>query len=65
MAYRHDSDDRQLLILLSFGPEPLAFNIANQGGQGRILLSTYLDRESEEITEEVKFRGFEGVIMVL
>jgi alpha-glucosidase len=65
MAYRRDSDDRQLLILLNLGPEPLTFNIAEQGGQGRLLLSTYLDREGEEVQEEVKFRGFEGVIIAL
>ena len=65
MAYRRDSDNRRLLILLNLGPEPLTFNIADQGGQGRILLSTYLDREGEEVQEEVKFRGFEGVIWAL
>jgi alpha-glucosidase len=65
MAYRRASDDQQLLILLNLGPEPLAFNIADQGGRGRLLLSTYLDREGEEIQDEVKFRGFEGVILAL
>jgi alpha-glucosidase len=64
-AYRRDSDDRRLQVLLNLGSEPLAFNIGEQGGGGHVLLSTYLDREGEAVGEEVKCRGFEGVIIAL
>jgi alpha-glucosidase len=65
LAYiRRDGSERMLVALnLSDSPCPLALN--SSGLQGRVLLSTHLDREGEWVSTTVALRGNEGLIIAI
>ena len=63
VAYMRKAGDRRLLIALNFGVQPRGFNVADLQSRGVLLLSTHLDRQNEECSEEMTLRGNEGVIV--
>jgi hypothetical protein len=58
-------DDRRLLVVLNFSAQARRFNIDDMQARAALLLSTELDREREELREQVLLRGNEGVIIEL
>ena len=56
---------RRYLIVLNFSAEPDVFHNPAVPQQGKIALSTHLDREGEPFTGEVHLRGDEGLIIEL
>jgi alpha-glucosidase len=65
MAYVRKMDDRRLLVVLNFSAQARRFNIDDMQARAALLLSTELDREREELREQVLLRGNEGVIIEL
>jgi hypothetical protein len=65
MAYVRKMDDRRLLVVLNFSAQARRFNIDDMQARAALLLSTDLDREREELREQVLLRGNEGVIIEL
>jgi alpha-glucosidase len=65
MAYVRKSDERRLLIVLNFGPQPQSFNLSELQCRASLLLSTYLDRGREKLDTALELRGNEGVIVEL
>ena len=55
--------DRRLLVCLNFGAEPETLDVSAQQVQGRILLSTRLDRQGEPVHGRVDLRENEGVLV--
>ncbi len=51
------------MILLNLGHEPEAIALPEDAGEGRILISTCLDRDGERVGSEVAIRPDEGVII--
>ena len=56
---RHDGGARYI-IALNLGAEEVSYRV---NYPGRIVLSTYLDRESEAVQDHVLLREDEGVII--
>ncbi|QBQ53930.1 alpha-amylase family glycosyl hydrolase [Nitrosococcus wardiae] len=65
IAYQRQGGERRLLVVLNLSAEPQNFNIGEGGRHGRILLSTFMNREKEEVHGVVELRGNEGVIIVV
>jgi alpha-glucosidase len=55
--------DERLLIALNMGPEPIAVSFPDKRLSGRVLLSSFLDREEEEVLASIALRGNEGLLM--
>jgi alpha-glucosidase len=55
-------EDR-ILIALNMGPEPIAVSFTDQRLSGRILLSSFGDREGEEVRVNIDLRGHEGLLV--
>jgi alpha-glucosidase len=64
LAYIRRSPDGVLLIAMNLGTFPLKFQSISLGA-GRIVLSTYLDRDAASPVSEVALRANEGVIVAL
>lgn len=64
LAYRRTCDDDRLCVVLNLHGEPQTFHL-DGGGQGRIVLSTYLDRDEEPVEGTIDLRAGEGVIVAL
>jgi alpha-glucosidase len=47
------------------GPEPIAVSFPDGRLFGRVLLSSFLDREGEEVTASIDLRGNEGLLVKL
>ncbi|HSK29898.1 MAG TPA: alpha-amylase family glycosyl hydrolase [Candidatus Limnocylindria bacterium] len=65
MAYMRKTGERRLLIVLNFGGQPRGFDLADLQAQPSLLLSTHLDREPQELGDEIFLRGNEGVVIEL
>ena len=64
LAYFREFDDTTLLIVLNLTSQAqlLAFE---QGRRGKILASTGLDRDGEDVTDSIALRGDEGLVIRL
>jgi alpha-glucosidase len=56
-------NDRRVLVVLNFSGDNVHYDIPGDARHGRVLLSTFLDRQEEVITEGFDLRGQEGVIV--
>ncbi|MGB8645528.1 MAG: alpha-amylase family glycosyl hydrolase [Anaerolineae bacterium] len=62
-AYLREEDGMRLLVALNFGSALQTINWTALAPEGRVLLSTELDREGIEPLSEFKLRANEGVIV--
>jgi alpha-glucosidase len=66
LSYRRQFDGAtRFLIILNLGPEGALFHDLAVPQQGRVVLSTHLEREAELFKGEVELRGDEGLIIEL
>jgi alpha-glucosidase len=63
LAYMRSLADRRYLVVLNFGGQSQTFASNEVRLQGRIALSTYLDRAEEVVQNIIMLRGDEGVIV--
>jgi alpha-glucosidase len=63
--FLRELDDEHILVALNMGSEPTAVAFASGPIFGRLLLSTYLDRDSEEARGSLDLRSHEGVVVKL
>jgi alpha-glucosidase len=63
LLYRRKSEGRAVTIALNLGAEPVSVTSSSIAFGNNILLSTFLDRESEPIDGALDVRGNEGVIV--
>src|SRR5258705_3864024 len=63
LLYRRKSEGRAVTIALNLGAEPMSVTSTSIASGSKILLSTFLDRESEPIDGVLDLRGNEGVIV--
>ena len=63
--YLRELEHRRLLVALNMSDEPHALLLQPPLGAGRILVSTQLDRDGEEVGDELDLRADEGVILEL
>jgi alpha-glucosidase len=64
LAYLRAFGSEQLFIALNFAAQPVEFSLGSLGA-GRILLSTYMDRAEEQITDVIRLRSNEGTIAIV
>lgn len=64
-AYVRSSPQNRLLIALNFGEKPSQLDLAAEGMQGRVVLSTHLDRAERSSGYDIALRANEGVIVEL
>jgi len=65
LAYVRTYAGQPRLIALNLGSEPQRFEPQQMAVQGRIVLSTHLDRVDEAVCSAIDLRGDEGVIVLL
>jgi alpha-glucosidase len=63
LLYRRRSETGSVVIALNLGAEPVSIASDAIGLDGEILLSTFLDRQSEKIESALDLRGNEGVVI--
>ena len=63
VAYRR-SGPRRLLVVLNLEHAPASYSVSDDGS-GRVLLSTFLDREGESVASQVRLRADEGLVIAL
>ncbi|MBS0420702.1 MAG: DUF3459 domain-containing protein [Proteobacteria bacterium] len=64
LAYVREESPERFFVALNFGEDPYELSLETLAGAGRIILSTYLDRDDDPVTS-VGLRANEGVIMRL
>jgi alpha-glucosidase len=57
--------DERILVALNMGGEPTAVAFTSGPILGRLLLSTHLDREDEDVSGSIDLRSHEGVVVKL
>jgi len=65
VAYVRKDESSLFLIVLNLGPAPAVFDLPSRELHGRIVLSTFLDRDGEAVNDALSLRGDEGVIVRL
>ena len=65
LLYCRELRDERLLIALNMGPEPIAVSVPHAGLSGRVLLSSFADREGEEVKATIDLRGNEGLLVIM
>ncbi|WFU40937.1 alpha-amylase family glycosyl hydrolase [Bradyrhizobium sp. CB82] len=63
LIYRRQAGDDALVVVLNLGPDPVAVTTSAIRFGSAILLSTFLDREREELEGVLDLRGNEGVVI--
>jgi alpha-glucosidase len=65
LAYIRSHADQRWLVVLNLGPQPQRLDARRVEIQGRIVLSTHLDRAGEVMCGIIPLRADEGVIVML
>ena len=63
LLYRREGEGGAVVVALNLGAEPVSIASSSIGFGGEILLSTFLDRQGEELQGTLDLRGNEGVIV--
>jgi alpha-glucosidase len=63
LLYRRQSEGRAVVVALNLGADPVSLESKSIGLKGKILLSTFMDREGEKVQGALDLRGDEGVII--
>jgi alpha-glucosidase len=64
VVYRRRSAARRLLVVLNFVHERTRYALGDDGS-GQVLLSSFLDREGERVSDQVSLRADEGLVIAL
>jgi alpha-glucosidase len=64
VAYLRRDGGRRFLVVLNFAHAAASYPLRDDGA-GRVLLSTFLDREGERVTDQLELRADEGLLIAL
>jgi alpha-glucosidase len=65
LAYRRQFESSRFLVVLNFSNAPTTFQSAAIPQQGKIALSTYMDRDGDNVAGSIDLRASEAVIVQL
>jgi alpha-glucosidase len=65
LAFVREAGDEKILIALNMGSQTARLDLPAGHGEGRLLLSSFLDRPDEPMRGKVELRGDEGMIVLL
>jgi len=63
LLYCRGSEGEAVIVALNLGAEPVSVALSSIGFGREILLSTFLDRQGEQVQDTLDLRGNEGVIL--
>jgi alpha-glucosidase len=63
LLFCRELPDEQIIIALNMGAEPIAFSFADEILSGQVLVSSFADRDGEEVRASIDLRGNEGVLL--
>jgi alpha-glucosidase len=63
LAYRREHEGRRILVALNLGGHQQEWRLDAAAAQTRILLSTSLDREGEQVAEVLRVHPDEGIVL--
>jgi len=63
LMFEREHQGQRVLVALNFGREPVSFETNSLRGQ--ILLSTFMDRQGDDMDGRLALRGSEGLVMTL
>jgi alpha-glucosidase len=61
--YVRQAGSERIFIALNFGPEPISASLPREGAFGRVLVSSFGDREMEPVNDHIDLRGDEGLVI--
>ena len=53
------------MIALNMGAQPIAVSFTDQRLSGRVILSSFADRDGEEVRTDLDLRGNEGLLVMV
>jgi len=65
LAYVREAQGERFFVALNFGAEPYELALEALASSGKVLLSTYLDRDEDDPVQSVGLRANEGVVVQL
>ncbi len=65
LLFFRELQDERLLIALNMGPQPIAVWFPDERLSGRVLLSSFADREGEEVRATIDLRVNEGLLVIV
>ena len=65
LLFCRELPDERVVIALNMGPEPIAVSFSDEKLLGHLLLSSFADREGEEVRASIDLRGNEGVLVLV
>jgi alpha-glucosidase len=65
LAYIRQAGGQRMLVVLNLGNHPRSLLLSALGLQGRVVLSTHLDRENELVSNALALRADEGLIVAI
>ena len=57
--------EERIVIALNMGAQPIAVSFTDQRLSGRVILSSFADREGEEVRTDLALRGNEGLLVMV
>src|SRR4029079_5261633 len=63
LAYRRLHGDSRYLIVLNFANDPTTFQLTAIPHQGNVAVSTYMDRDGENVAGAIALRPNEGIVV--
>ena len=63
LLFCRELQDERVLVALNMGPEPIAISFPDESLSGRVLISSFADREGEEMRASIDLRGNEGLLL--
>jgi alpha-glucosidase len=64
VPYVRAGGGRRFLVILNFAHAGASYDLRDDGA-GRVLMSTFLDREGERVTDQLRLRADEGLLIAL
>lgn len=63
LLFLRELRDNRLLVALNFGSEPIAVLFDEERLSGCVLVSSFADRDGQEVTGSIDLRGNEGLVL--
>jgi alpha-glucosidase len=63
LLFCRELGDERILIALNLGAVPIAVSFPDEKLGGRVLLSSFADRDEEEVRDRIDLRGNEGLLV--
>jgi alpha-glucosidase len=65
LVYIRQTDSARIVVALNFGPEGISLSLPRDTVSGTVLISTFGDRDLEQVAESIELRGDEGLVIDL